>query len=203
MYTKRYNIIDDFSHMVFNKSALAHGGLFLCLAALVFMLFSQGHTHPLDFAVIYICLIISIALQSYLYSNSLKQECKKIILPWIVMAAVIAGEIGLIICGEYNSSRQYALFVHLTLKIVGLAAAVICFSCLAVKKHPKINREDVFIPSFMVLTSSVCILSMLHEPSLDKTFELWWEKYALMEAGIIAIGTLGSMFSSLWQRHNS
>lgn len=194
---RQRNVTGDFFRLKFNKYTLIHGGLFLCMGVLVFMLVTQGQTHPLNFALICTCSILSAVLQSCFYRTAVKQKRQSIILPWSVMMAVILGEICLIALGAYSATLRYAAFTHLTIKGAGLAAAVVCFLCLAEKRRLTAGRLIIFNLSFTVLASSVCILSMLRDMSLDKTVELWWGKYALMEAGILVIGTLSGICSSL------
>lgn len=173
----------------FNKSALARGGLFLCLGVLVYTLLSLRQAYPIYFAVIFVCLILSLLLQARFYGTGSKQKIKDIALSWGIMMAVIFCEIVLVICGTNGATLRYAAFGHFAIEGIGLVAAVVCLLCIAEKKHLTAKRVITFNFSLAVLATSVCILSMLHSMAIEKL----WAEYALMEGGIIVIGTLGAV----------
>lgn len=180
-----------------NKYALECSVLFLGVITLVCMLILRNETSSLDFVVMYVCLISSYILHFHAYKFRLQEKYKNIILNFVLMLIIISGEILLIICGVNNLSLQYARFVHLAIRGMGVLASAICFMSLVTEKH---RIQEMFNSSFAILTSSVCLFSLMHDSSFALSDGFGWRKYILLEGGVIVINALCSIHSLMWRR---
>lgn len=178
--------------------------LFLSTIILDVILIMHGQTNRNDFAIIYICLFAVVFFLSHSFSYEKVATTpigKDIVFLWILMLLVISFEYSIIIFGNNVSSLQYSSFVHLMIKCIGLFSSFLCFLCLFIKKHLSVYQKFIFLFSFTILASSVCIFFFFHDPFLDRTLNFWWVKYCLLEGGIILVGSLGAVCFSLLAKH--
>lgn len=181
----------------------ANIGSFLSIIILDTILIIHGQTKPTDFAVIYICLFVVIFSLSRSYKKIDEPLIQRnIILLWLLMLVIISFEYLPIVFSNYITTRQCASLLRFVIKCIGLCSSVICFLCLLNTKKITVYREFIFLFSFIVLTSSICIFIILHSTSLDRTLSFWWVKYGFLEGGIILVGTFGpACFSTLVKRN--
>lgn len=189
-----------FFYVAHKKFALVKIGLFLCSSILVFMLFFRGQTHPFDFATIYISLFLSEFFLFYTYKIAANPRWHSASLLLVLFFAIISCEVLIIVFAIDNPSLFYARFVHFSIKTIGLLAAASCFLCLILSRPQTNFRYTVFSFSFIVLSFSACLTSMLHDNFSNTSGELWWVNYAWLEGGVIVIGLSSNLFTSLWHK---
>lgn len=191
---EQYSTLDI--RRIFRKSFLSECGLFFCWAILVFILLFHGYTKPIDYVLIYLCLFFS-EVYHILVCKRVSKNKKERVLSVILVGIVLFFEILILICGIGNDSELYARFGHFLIRIMGTVAAGAFLLCTFMKRSKTGLIISASRASFVVLSFSAYIFSVLHDGSFMMSDRQWWPKYLLLGGGIVSIGIMGSVLSSM------